>query len=313
MKILVVSGFLGAGKTTFIKELARRTHRDFAIMENEYGEVGVDGPLLDSDAAEKPSIWELTEGCICCSMKSDFAASVLTIANTVDPEYLIVEPTGVGMLSQVMENLSQIAYDRITLLEPITLVDGGSFDRYLTEYPDIYRDQIAAAKTVLLTKMERADADTLVQLGQKLRAVSPSAQVQLHHYSENPDSWWEALLTRPADPAQAAAVQAAAPVLENLGLTDLSLPSEQHLVLFLQAVVAGVFGEICRAKGYLQAGDAWLHFEVTDRTYCITGISPMADSRGVFIGKDLRRSALREVLQQSLRVPTLRGRRVRAS
>ena len=86
MKVLVISGFLGAGKTTFLKELAHRTHRDFAVMENEYGEVGIDGGVLEQDdPQEKLNIWELTEGCICCSRKADFATSVLTIANTVDP------------------------------------------------------------------------------------------------------------------------------------------------------------------------------------------------------------------------------------
>ena len=124
MRILVVSGFLGAGKTTFIKELARRTREDFSVMENEYGQVGIDGQLLaekempesGEEDAGKLNIWELTEGCICCSMKSDFASSILTIANTIDPEYLIVEPTGVGMLSNVMNNIRLIQYERISLL-----------------------------------------------------------------------------------------------------------------------------------------------------------------------------------------------------
>ena len=137
MRILVVSGFLGAGKTTFIKELARRTREDFSVMENEYGQVGIDGQLLaekempesGEEDAGKLNIWELTEGCICCSMKSDFASSILTIANTIDPEYLIVEPTGVGMLSNVMNNIRLIQYERISLLSPITILDGNSFDR----------------------------------------------------------------------------------------------------------------------------------------------------------------------------------------
>ena len=117
MKILVVSGFLGAGKTTFIRTLAERTKKDFAVMENEYGAVNVDGDFLEQ--TKDLNIWELTEGCICCSMQNDFATSIQTIANTVDPEYLIVEPTGVGMLSKIIENIQKIEYERITLLEPL--------------------------------------------------------------------------------------------------------------------------------------------------------------------------------------------------
>ena len=114
MKILVISGFLGAGKTTFIKALAKHTGREFAILENEYGSVGVDGDSLkDNIPPGKVNIWEMAEGCICCSMKGDFAASVLTIANTVDPEYLVIEPTGVGMLSSIIQSLKEIEYERM--------------------------------------------------------------------------------------------------------------------------------------------------------------------------------------------------------
>ena len=212
MRILVVSGFLGAGKTTFIKELAHRTREDFSVMENEYGQVGIDGQLLaekempesGEEDAGKLNIWELTEGCICCSMKSDFASSILTIANTIDPEYLIVEPTGVGMLSNVMNNIRLIQYERISLLSPITILDGNSFDRYCQEFPDIYRDQIASAGCVLVSKMEGADRQTLEQLEQSIRQINPDAEIFTTHYSANPDSWWESLLSRPADPVSRA-------------------------------------------------------------------------------------------------------------
>ena len=311
MRILVVSGFLGAGKTTFIKELARRTREDFSVMENEYGQVGIDGQLLaekempesgEEDAGEL-NIWELTEGCICCSMKSDFASSILTIANTIDPEYLIVEPTGVGMLSNVMSNIRLIQYERISLLSPITILDGNSFDRYCQEFPDIYRDQIASAGCVLVSKMEGADRQTLEELEQSIRQINPDAEIFTTHYSANPDSWWESLLSRPADPAQKLPGKAETPDLQNLGLTEVSLPSGNQLLLFLQGVVAGVFGDICRAKGYLPVGSgeqtAWLRFDVVDHNYSITGIEAMPDSRAVLIGKGLKKNWLREVLQKN--------------
>ena len=91
-------------------------------------------------------------------------------------------------------------------------------------------------------------------------------------------------------------------MLSRIGLTDVELPSENHLLLFLQGVVSGVFGDICRAKGYLKTGNAWLRFDVVDRTYSITGMEEMPDSRGVFIGKNLKRGLLREALQKKLRV-----------
>ena len=310
MKVLVISGFLGAGKTTFLKELAHRTHRDFAVMENEYGEVGIDGGVLEQDnPQEKLNIWELTEGCICCSRKADFATSVLTIANTVDPEYLIVEPTGVGMLSKVLENIQKIQYERISLLAPVTVVDGHSFDRYSREFPEVFRDQLAAAGTVAVSKMEGASPEELEELGAKIREICPKGEILVEHYGKSPDSWWDSILRKDlSGEIQQASQQEAE--LENLGLTDVSLESPDQLVLLLNGVVSGVFGNVVRAKGYLQAGSAWLRFDVVDRLWSVTGSAPMPDSRAVFIGTNLRRSLLREALQQELTVEVgKRGRR----
>ena len=294
MKVLVISGFLGAGKTTFIRELSQRTGRDFAVMENEYGQVGIDGSVLEQDAPEL-NIFELTEGCICCSMKSDFATSVLTIANTVDPEFLIVEPTGVGLLSRIIENLNQIQYERITLLSPITILDGNSFEQYRKDYPDILIDQISSAPTVLISKMESSDEDEIAKVGNRLRELAPNAEIVTEHYSRKPDSWWNGLLEKGLSGPLPKTLDADLD-MENLGLKDVALDSPDKLLLLLNGVVSGVFGRICRAKGYMKAGESWLRFDVAGNRYSITGCEEMDESRAVFIGNDLKRSWLRNIL-----------------
>ena len=239
MKILVVSGFLGAGKTTFIRTLAERTKKDFAVMENEYGAVNVDGDLLEQ--TKDLNIWELTEGCICCSMQNDFATSILTIANTVDPEYLIVEPTGVGMLSKIIENIQKIEYERITLLEPLTILDGTMYDRCMSEFSEICEDQIQSAGRILVSKMESAAENERCSLKQKLTALNPEAEICVSHYTEQGDDWWDSLLTSYLD-KEIPMKEERELDLENIGLTEVSLQSEQELILFLQGVVSGVFG-----------------------------------------------------------------------
>ena len=306
MKVLVISGFLGAGKTTFLKELARRTRRDFAVMENEYGEVSVDGDVLREDA-EKLNIWELTEGCICCTRKSDFAASVLTIAGTVDPQYLIVEPTGVGMLSKVLESIQKIRYEKIQILSPVTILDGNSFDRYRREFPEILTDQIRHAGTVVLSKMEGADDEDRAKLSDKIRKINPSAQLCLRPYPEQGDDFFLSLLNRDLS-GKPVSGEASREDLQNLSLTDVSLASPDRLLLFLNGVVSGVFGNIVRAKGCLKAGDNWLRFDTADRTYSLTGSAPQDESKAVFIGTDLGRSRIREVLQEELTVSAFRPR-----
>lgn len=81
------------------------TNIEIFVLENEYGELGTDGDLLKKD---NEKIWEMTEGCICCSMRSNFASSILTISNTIDPDILIVEPTGVGLLSAIINNIKKL-------------------------------------------------------------------------------------------------------------------------------------------------------------------------------------------------------------
>ena len=173
MKILIVSGFLGAGKTTFIKRLARNVDQRFAILENEYGAAGIDGARLGQNRqGTQKNVWEMTEQCICCIGKKDFAASVLTIANVVDPEYLIVEPTGVGSLARIIENLRQIEYERIQLLSPVTIVDVYSYRRYMAEYPELYQDQIRSADTIIVSKTEACQAEEKQRIQEFLQEIN---------------------------------------------------------------------------------------------------------------------------------------------
>lgn len=127
MKILIVSGFLGAGKTTFIKELIRRTGQDIVILENEYGDTDIDKGELSSSG--DISVLELMEGCVCCTVQEGFANSVLTIASALSPAFLIVEPTGAALLSRIIDNLSRITYGDISLLPPVTLVSPRGIDQ----------------------------------------------------------------------------------------------------------------------------------------------------------------------------------------
>ena len=93
MQIIIVSGFLGSGKTTFIEEFQKRLE-NVAILENDYAKANVDYDILANTGKE---ILSLEEGCVCCSKKKDFATTVITIENTIDPDYLIIEPTGIGL------------------------------------------------------------------------------------------------------------------------------------------------------------------------------------------------------------------------
>ena len=296
MKILVVSGFLGAGKTTFIQELVRRTGRDFAIYENEYGQADIDARRLRQDSDLK--VWESTENCICCSGKQDFATSVLTISNTIDPEYLIVEPTGVAKLQSILDNVNQVAWERISLLAPVTVVDAVSWQNQRTDFPEIFDNQLSAAASVVISKLAPGSEDAAEPIKQLAAEMNPQAEVIAESsYADIPDEWWNGLLTRALDGSvlkDAAGDEDEGPDLETMALTHAELPSPTHLIWLLDAASAGVFGKLARAKGTLPCGNQWVKFDLVERAWAITGDEPQEESRCVFIGRDLLRHGLRE-------------------
>lgn len=298
MKILIVSGFLGAGKTTFIKMLAEKTKHRFVVLENDYGQENIDTALLRSST--NLNIYELTEGCVCCSMKQDFATAVLTIANALDPEYLVVEPTGVAKLSSILVNIKKIQYERIVLLKPVTLLDGKAFDDCLQSYRDIYTDQLMVSSRIVVTKMEQADSRDMRRLEQEIRRRNENAEWIVSRYADQPKAWWNSLLSDFLDPAQVCPAESTDSMeFETFALTEAFLDSPAKMIAFLEAVVFGVFGKVVRAKGFLPCGGAMLRFDVVNRTYAITGMDSQTDERAscVFIGANLRRNWLREVLQ----------------
>ena len=301
MKVLVVSGFLGAGKTTFIKKMLEVTKKSLVILENEYGSVGLDGQFLnEGKTSDKINIWELTEGCICCSVKSDFATSVLTIANTLDPEYLIVEPTGVGMLSAVLQNIRRIEYERISLLQPLTIIDATCFDADRVRYGDIYIDQIHHAARILFSKTERVDVAEQTAIMDAIAALNPDAILENEHYACKTIDWWMSLLETRIDGSRIRKAKTPeVPDLENLAVSDIELPTIGTLVFFLERIVHGFFGEIRRAKGCVKIGDKCVRFDVVDKDYCITGFEENQKTKAVFIGRKLARDAIKKTVMVS--------------
>lgn len=271
--------------------------RDCVVVENDCGEAGVDGQLLSF--GEGLAVREVTEGCICCSAKTDFASSVLTIANALDPELLVVEPSGAGRLGSILKNLQRIEYERITLLRPVTLVDARAFRTGIGEYPEICRDQIASAGTVLLTKSGGMDEGEREEIEREIRSINKAAVFVREDYRAFSDKWFEGLLKHPLTERISEREEVCAP--ESCAFTGISLASGYALLLFLEGVVSGVFGGIYRAKGHLKAGGVWLRFDAVDKRYTVTESAEMPDCRAMFVGKRLKRNLLRQALFREFR------------
>ena len=306
MKILIVSGFLGAGKTTLIKEIANKTKRDFVVMENEYGDVDIDSNILKDEGM---NIWELTEGCVCCSMKQDFATSILTIANTLDPEYLIVEPTGVAKLGNIIKNIRQIEYERIILLKPITVIDGNVFDSFISSYDNIYIDQLVNASKIIISKTESKDEEENEELIKKIENVLIKNNVAVseieilkEHYTKKNKEWWENILKSFLDEKYAVKEkkeksEEAEEMPDSISMKGCEIENENQFIILLEDTIRGRFGNIARAKGFIKCGKSYLRFDVAGERYAITGANETDELEIVFIGKNLNRKLLREIFQ----------------
>ena len=306
MKILIVSGFLGAGKTTLIKEMANKTKRDFVVMENEYGDVDIDSNILKDEGM---NIWELTEGCVCCSMKQDFATSILTIANTLDPEYLIVEPTGVAKLGNIIKNIRQIEYERIILLKPITVIDGNSFDSFISSYDNIYINQLVNASKIIISKTESKDEEENEELIKKIENVLIKNNVSVseieilkEHYTKKNKEWWENILKSFLDEKYAIKEKKEKStedeeMPDSISMKGCEIENENQFIILLEDTIRGRFGDIARAKGFIKCGKSYLRFDVAGERYAITGANETDELEIVFIGKNLNRKLLREIFQ----------------
>lgn len=301
MKILIVSGFLGAGKTTFIKHLIRKSGIRAVIMENEYGENDLDSRELEQNIPNKDDIkiLEFMEGCVCCSMKDSFVNSVMTVYCALEPEFLIVEPTGVGRLSNILKNLKPLLNEKIRLLKPIVVLSPGTYDLNKTKWPELYTDQIANASVVVFTKGEREDPTILESIYDKVHTINPDCEIVSQHYNLCSKEWWLSLMELPANSHCKIQEFPKEEGFSHLTLKDVFIQSPSELVKLLEDCIRGKFGSIVRAKGTLKTKGEMLRFDLADRQYAITG-SQDIKTQVVFIGKDIDKKALSRRLASKL-------------
>ncbi|MBR4250124.1 MAG: GTP-binding protein [Verrucomicrobia bacterium] len=295
MKILIVSGFLGAGKTTFIRQLIQRTGRELVVLENEYGQTSLDSREISAE--KNVNVWEMLEGCVCCTMKENFSASILTISSTLDPEYLVVEPTGAARLGSLLENIGKISYEKISLLHPVVIVPPRGFHANLNQYGEIYRDQIRNAGTVVLSKIENEEEAVIREVCRRIRELNPAAEIVERPYKQMDDDWWHGLLLGEGE----ARLKAAAPEhgghsphLHSFTLKNVSLKNPAQLVILLQDLLNGEMGAVCRAKGTLKIGGEWVRFDMADGLFAVKGGEEGADPKTelVFIGDDIEKAKI---------------------
>lgn len=206
-KIDIISGFLGAGKTTFIKKLLQEAiaGEQVVLIENEFGEIGIDGGFLQDAGIE---IREMNSGCICCSLVGDFGKSLEEVLTKYQPERVIIEPSGVGKLSDVMNAVRDVAKNLdVKLNSAVTVVDANKCKMYMKNFGEFFNNQVENAGTIVLSRTDVANQTKIQMDVEMLREKNASATIvttpidqltgaQLLEFIEKPDTMMEELMAQ---------------------------------------------------------------------------------------------------------------------
>ena len=183
-KIDIISGFLGAGKTTFIKKMINEAFQgeQIVLIENEFGEVGIDGGFLKDAGIE---ITEMNSGCICCSLVGDFGKNLNEVITRYHPDRILIEPSGVGKLSDVMKSVIDIEKEQdVKLNALVTVVNALKASKQMKAFGEFFNNQIEYATTVILSRSQNATPEQLEFCVKQIQALNPKAAIITTNWDE---------------------------------------------------------------------------------------------------------------------------------
>ncbi|EGO62893.1 CobW family GTP-binding protein [Acetonema longum] len=315
----IVSGFLGAGKTTLILKMLKERKGDekIFILENEYGKAGIDGILLSGNNAE---IKEIYSGCICCSLKGEFTQVLKQVISNIKPGRIMIEPTGIGKLSEVLKIVQQPCFRETIVIDyVITVVDVHEVYNYLRNFGEFYKDQIYHAKIIVLSKTQGIPTPQIQEIVNLIRGHNSSAKVVTSPWDqldiqeilqeekpyEEPNKNETAISPKKLNYTRKQAVSSrtcnhhpgAADILDNVSWKGLRVFSISSINAVLSAISTGQYGQILRAKGIVAGKKDWIHFEYVNGKWQCNTTEPLKLGRAVFIGKNLLSEKLLKLVE----------------
>lgn len=306
MKIDIISGFLGAGKTTLIKKLIKEELKKekIAIIENEYGEVGIDGSLLKEEQIE---VKEITSGCICCSIKGDFKDSILSIVNQYKPERIIVEPSGVAKFSEVLDGIKSANIPNARVNMKVAVVDAQNVEMYIRNFGEFYRNQILSANTIILSRTQYLNHTSLDNICTILKSINKNCELITTPWEELTskrilevcEQKVEKLITTTLKkPTLASRPGASAvEVFDNWAIETSKIFNKNEIKNILHKLENDKrLGEVLRVKGIVNSTSGqWIKFDFVPNDTQITDYTSDYTGRICVIGKDLNKEYIKEL------------------
>lgn len=263
MFVDVIGGFLGSGKTTTILHLLQERAMDPAktvLLVNEFGEVGVDGALLSGAGG---AVRELASGCICCTLKADFMLQIEDIAATYAPEHVVVEPSGVASMRDVLQALShpRVAH-LISEVRTVLVLDVDDYDWFVNMSDQFVDAQIGLAQLILLNKTDLAQPEAIAAVTTDLERRNPEAVIVPTTYGAfSWDTIGPLLAPLPSVDGPTARLEG----YESFSAEIPALVDSSAMRMFFQAVSEGRYGDVLRAKGVFAVGDGCVRFDLASR------------------------------------------------
>lgn len=333
-KIDIISGFLGAGKTTLIKKLLKEAYADeqVVLIENEFGEIGIDGGFLKEAGIQ---IREMNSGCICCSLVGDFGTSLKEVVDKYHPDRILIEPSGVGKLSDVIKAVQGVQGDvDIVLNSYTTVVDAKKCKMYMRNFGEFFDNQVEYAGAIIMSRTDIIDEKKAQQAMELLRGINAKAAIittpiekldgkKILEVMEKPVSLEEELMSEEEVCPECGHVHEhgehhhhdhdhecgcghdhhdhhhhhADEVFTSWGCETIRKYTREGLEKMLEALSASEdYGIILRAKGMLPAEDGtWIYFDMVPEETEIREGAPEYTGRLCVIGSKLKEDKLAEL------------------
>ena len=319
VKIDIISGFLGAGKTTLIKKLLKEAFEgeQVVLIENEFGEIGIDGGFLKDAGIE---IREMNSGCICCSLVGDFGASLKEVVEKYHPDRILIEPSGVGKLSDVIKAVQGVEEDvDIQLNSYTTVVDAKKCKMYMRNFGEFFDNQVQYAGAIIMSRTDIVDEKKAMESMELLRSINEKAAIittpiekldgkKILEVMEHPVSLADELLKEEHDHDHHHDHDEecgcghhhdhhhhhADEVFTSWGRETIKKFTREGLEKMLESLSASEeYGVILRAKGMLPAEDGtWIYFDMVPEETEIREGSPEYTGRLCVIGSKLNEEKL---------------------
>lgn len=307
IKIDIYSGFLGAGKTYLMKKLITEGayEKNIAIIENEFGEVSIDAAILRQSNIE---VREINSGCICCQVTGDFKEAVLEVIKKYSPERIIIEPSGVAKLTDIVKVFREGKLKEISEIDNIiTVIDPEKFDMYINNFKDFYQDQILNTKKIVLSRVQKLDYKEVETVVSKIRKLNRRAviisedwrkikgrdilnQKDYENLSLKGNNTFKARLNKKVEE-----YKKADEIFETFAIYPNSEMSKSELVSKFKFISSSKnYGDILRAKGIIKLIDgSYGQFDFVKDEFEIREIKDNKNSVISFIGIKLNKDELK--------------------